>query len=91
MTAIALANLRAKTDLFANPIGLDEFEFVELVSPKQGILEPIFEMFGFSKVTHRRSKSVVLFRQGDINFIINHKPTSQTASLLKSMAQALAA
>ena len=72
MTPIAPANLMAKTDLFANPMGLVGIEFVELASPRQDILEPIFEMLGLSKVAHHRSKNITLFRQGDINFIINH-------------------
>ena len=79
MPAIAPANLTAKTDLFTNPMGSDGFKFVELASPRQDILEPIFKILGFSKVAHHRSKNITLFRQGDINFIINHEPTSHAA------------
>ncbi len=59
------------TDLFENPMGLDGFEFVEFASPKAGVLEPIFAMMGFSLVARHRSKDVELYRQGDINFILN--------------------
>ncbi|WP_169569382.1 4-hydroxyphenylpyruvate dioxygenase [Sneathiella limimaris] len=65
------------TDLFENPLGLDGFEFVEWASPKPNVLEPLFEKMGFTKVAVHRSKDVVLYRQGDINFIINNEKKSQ--------------
>ena len=63
-------------DLFDNPMGLMGFEFVEFASPTPGQLEPLFEKMGFSLVARHRSKDVVLFRQGDINFVINREPKS---------------
>jgi 4-hydroxyphenylpyruvate dioxygenase len=63
-------------DLFENPLGLDGFEFVEFASPEPGVLEPVFEMLGFTKVAVHRSKDVSLYRQGDINFILNNEPKS---------------
>ncbi len=63
-------------DLFDNPMGLDGFEFVEFSAPMPGQLEPIFETLGFSLVAKHRSKDAVLYRQGDINFIINYQPQS---------------
>ena len=59
-----------------NPMGLDGFEFVEFAAPERGVLEPVFETMGFSHVATHRSKAVVLYRQGDINFIINYEPKS---------------
>ncbi|MDP3652037.1 MAG: 4-hydroxyphenylpyruvate dioxygenase [Rhodoferax sp.] len=64
------------TDLFDNPMGLMGFEFVEFASPTPNVLEPIFEQMGFTLVAHHRSKDVDLYRQGDINFIINREPRS---------------
>lgn len=63
-------------DLFDNPMGLYGFEFVEFASPQAGVLEPLFEKMGFSLVAKHRSKDVVLYRQGDINFIVNREPRS---------------
>ena len=57
----------------ANPMGLDGFEFVEFVALKPGILEPIFEMMGFSHIANHRSKDVRFYLQNDINFIIDHE------------------
>jgi 4-hydroxyphenylpyruvate dioxygenase len=63
-------------DFFENPMGLTGFEFVEFASPTPGVLEPLFEALGFSVVAKHRSKDVVLYRQGDINFIVNREPQS---------------
>ncbi|MBV1775218.1 4-hydroxyphenylpyruvate dioxygenase [Burkholderiaceae bacterium DAT-1] len=66
-------------DLFENPVGLMGFEFVEFASPTPNVLEPLFEKMGFTLVAHHRSKDVVLYRQGDINFIVNREPNSHAA------------
>jgi 4-hydroxyphenylpyruvate dioxygenase len=63
-------------DLFDNPMGLMGFEFVEFASPTPNVMEPLFEKLGFSLVARHRSKDVVLYRQGDINFIVNREPRS---------------
>ncbi len=66
-------------DLFDNPMGLTGFEFVEFASPVPNVLEPLFEKMGFSRVAEHRSKAVTLYRQGEINFVINHEPNSVAA------------
>ena len=67
------------TDLFDNPLGLMGFEFVEFASPNAGVLEPVLERLGFSEVARHRSKDVSLYRQGEINFIVNREPKSVAA------------
>ena len=64
------------TDPVDNPMGLCGFEFVEFASPAADVLEPVFEKLGFDLVAKHRSKDVVLFRQGDINFVVNREPRS---------------
>ncbi len=66
-------------DLFENPMGLDGFEFVEYAAAERGVLEPVFEMMGFSHVASHRSKDVDLWRQGGINFIVNYEKNSPAA------------
>ncbi|WP_163834890.1 4-hydroxyphenylpyruvate dioxygenase [Spartinivicinus ruber] len=64
----------------ANPLGTDGFEFVEYTAPDpQGIqaLKNLFLQLGFTEIAKHRSKDVWLFRQGDINFIVNSEPHSQ--------------
>ncbi len=63
-------------DPIHNPMGLMGFEFVEFASPTPNVLEPLFEKLGFSLVARHRSKDVLLYRQGDINFIVNREPKS---------------
>jgi len=63
-------------DLFENPMGLMGFEFVEFASPAPNVIEPVFELLGFSRIAEHRSKDVTLFRQGDINLIVNREPKS---------------
>jgi 4-hydroxyphenylpyruvate dioxygenase len=66
-------------DLFENPMGLMGFEFVEFAAPEAGTLEPVLGKLGFSEVARHRSKDVSLFRQGEINFIVNREPKSAAA------------
>ncbi len=64
-------------DLWDNPLGTDGFEFVEYTSPNAAELAELFKQLGFSAVARHRSKDVTLYRQGDINFILNAEPDSQ--------------
>jgi 4-hydroxyphenylpyruvate dioxygenase len=66
-------------DLFENPIGTDGFEFVEFTGPDPSLLQAQFEMMGFTAVAKHRSKNVLRFKQGDINFIVNMEPSGQPA------------
>lgn len=66
-------------DLFENPMGLCGFEFVEFTAPERGILEPVFESMGFTQIAKHRSKDVDVWRQGDINMIINYEPNTPAA------------
>ncbi|MBW7836405.1 MAG: 4-hydroxyphenylpyruvate dioxygenase [Sphingomonadales bacterium] len=63
-------------DLFDNPMGTDGFEFVEFAGPNPADLDKVFRTLGFAPVAHHRSKDVTLYRQGDINFILNNEPKS---------------
>ncbi|HTS24006.1 MAG TPA: 4-hydroxyphenylpyruvate dioxygenase [Casimicrobiaceae bacterium] len=67
------------TDLFDNPMGLMGFEFVEFASPTTGVLETVLRALGFTEVARHRSKDVSLYRQGEINFIVNREPKSAAA------------
>ena len=60
----------------ANPMGTDGFEFVEFTGPDIAALEALFARLGFSAVARHRSKAVTLWRQGEVNFILNAEPAS---------------
>ena len=64
---------------FDNPLGTDGFEFVEFTAPEPERLRDLFELMGFTAVARHRSKQVLRFRQGDINFILNMEPSGQPA------------
>jgi 4-hydroxyphenylpyruvate dioxygenase len=59
-----------------NPMGTDGFEFVEYTAPDPAALGALFEKLGFAAVARHRSKRVTLYRQGDVNFIVNAEPDS---------------
>jgi 4-hydroxyphenylpyruvate dioxygenase len=62
-----------------NPIGLDGFAFVEFTGPDPEALGRMFQALGFThQATHRRL-AVRLYRQGDINFLLNMEPTGHSA------------
>ena len=60
----------------SNPMGTDGFEFVEYTAPDVKALENLFVSLGFVAVAKHRSKKVTLYRQGEINFVVNAEPDS---------------
>ena len=59
-----------------NPMGTDGFEFIEYAAPDPQAMGEVFERMGFAAVAKHRHKNVTLYRQGEINFIINAEPDS---------------
>jgi 4-hydroxyphenylpyruvate dioxygenase len=59
-----------------NPTGTDGFEFVEYAAPDPKALGALFERMGFQAVARHRHKDVLLYKQGDVNFIVNAEPRS---------------
>lgn len=66
-----------------NPMGTDGFEFVEFTAPEPGALERVFSALGFRRIGRHRSKAVTLWRQGDINFILNAEPAGPAAEFAR--------
>src|SRR5215467_11836055 len=54
-----------------NPAGTDGFEFVEFAHPRPVELEKLFGRMGYAPVARHRTKNITVWRQGDINFILN--------------------
>jgi 4-hydroxyphenylpyruvate dioxygenase len=73
----------SRPELLDNPLGVDGFEFVEFTSPEPERLKGLFELMGFAAVAKHRSKAVLRYRQGDINFLVNMEPTGQAAEFRK--------
>ena len=69
-----------------NPLNTNGFEFVEYTAAdNKGIadLKALFASLGFAEVAKHRRKEVWLFKQGDINFIVNAEPASQAEEFAK--------
>jgi len=71
-------------DLFDNPLGTDGFEFVEFTSPDPQALGQLFERMGFTAVARHRSKDVIRYKQGDINFLLNNDQQGQVVDFRSS-------
>jgi 4-hydroxyphenylpyruvate dioxygenase len=59
-----------------NPAGTDGFEFVEFAHPEPRVLAELFTRMGYEPVARHRSKAITLYRQGDINYLLNADPDS---------------
>ena len=65
--------LSAKSSL-ENPTGLKGVEFVEFAGTDLTFYARLFERFGFEKIGAVSAKKIELYRQNDINFIVNCEP-----------------
>ena len=66
-----------------NPMGTDGFEFVEYTAPDPVQLARLFEQMGFTAVARHKSKNVTLYKQGDVNFILNAEADSFAQSFAR--------
>ncbi len=62
-----------------NPAGTDGFEFVEFAHPDPAELEALFSRMGYAPVARHRSKDITVWRQGDVNYILNAEPGSHAS------------
>jgi len=65
-----------KAEVHANPMGTDGFDFVEYAAPDAALLHALFQTMGFSAVARHKRIEATLYRQGDINFVVNEQPGS---------------
>ncbi|MEO9384526.1 4-hydroxyphenylpyruvate dioxygenase [Chromobacterium phragmitis] len=73
--------------MLQNPLATDGFEFVEYTAPDAAGVEKLRQLFlslGFTEVARHRSKDVSLFRQGDINFILNAERSQPASEFAKA-------
>jgi len=69
-------------DLFENPLGTDGFEFLEYAGDAK-VLDQLFSQFGFTPVATHKTKDLVLYRQGKVNFILNREKGGQGGAFAK--------
>ena len=54
-----------------NRLGIAGIEFIEYATSRPQALGQVLEMMGFRPVARHRSREVLLYRQGDVNVIVN--------------------
>lgn len=64
----------------ANPLGLNGFEFVEFTSPEPEKLAAQFEMMGFVPSHRHPRKNVTRYKQGRINLMVNRDEAGRVAA-----------
>ena len=74
-----------------NPLGLDGIEFIEFSTAKPQALGQVLEMLGFRPIARHRSREVLLYRQGEMNIIVNAHAGGLPRSLQPSETPVIAA
>ncbi|WP_424983572.1 4-hydroxyphenylpyruvate dioxygenase [Maritalea sp. S77] len=59
-----------------NPAGTDGFEFVEYAHDEPEKLEALFTKMGYTPVAKHKTKNITVWRQGDINYLLNGEKDS---------------
>ncbi len=67
----------------SNPVGTDGFEFVEFAHPNPAQLEALFKQMGYEKVAEGNGRKISVWRQGDINYIINAELDTHAADFVE--------
>lgn len=83
--------LQASFSDAANPLGLDGIEFIEYATRLPQALGQVLEMMGFRPVARHRSREVLLYRQGDLNIVVNAHPSDAQGASLGREAPAISA
>ena len=59
-----------------NPCGLNGVDFIEYSGPDAAYFQKLFTQMGFAQIGQVAGKNILLYRQGDINFILNCEPNT---------------
>ncbi|MEE4189621.1 MAG: VOC family protein, partial [Roseobacter sp.] len=54
-----------------DPHGVEGFEFIEFAAPEPQLLHDLFRQMGFAPIARHRKHAITLYRQGDINLLVN--------------------
>ncbi|HEX7813559.1 4-hydroxyphenylpyruvate dioxygenase [Dyella sp.] len=82
----AQPNLGMQVTTFENPMGINGFEFVEFAAPegRGEELHRLFRAMGFTAVLKHRNRPITVYRQGDVNLLVNEDPQSFAAEFAKA-------
>src|ERR1700686_4207432 len=82
---------RELTAVASNPLAMDGIELVEYSTSKPQALGQVLEMMGFHPIARHRSREVLLYRQGDMNVIVNAHSGVQPRAVKPAETPAIAA
>ena len=74
-----------------NPLEMEGIEFIEYSTSKPQALGQVLEMMGFRPIARHRSREVLLYRQGDMNVIVNAHAGGQARAVQPSETPMIAA
>ena len=57
-----------------NPVGLNGMEFIEYVGPDASLFKKLFQKLGMQAIAKHKTKNITLYRQNEINFLLNQEP-----------------
>jgi 4-hydroxyphenylpyruvate dioxygenase len=69
-----------------NPLGIDGIEFIEYSTSQAQAFGALLQKMGFAAVARHRSREVVLYRQGNMNLIVNSHGASAPAPTVNAIA-----
>lgn len=75
----------------SNPLGLAGIEFIEYATQQPQALGQVLEQMGFRPVARHRSREVTLYRQGDMNLVVNSHPDDARVSATEGGAPLISA
>ena len=70
----------------SNPLGLDGIEFIEYATSQPQAFGALLQQMGFAAVARHRSREVLLYRQGEMNVIVNSHGATSAPPGLSAMA-----
>src|SRR5260221_10251929 len=74
-----------------NPLAMEGIEFVEYSTSKPQALGQVLETMGFRPIARHRSREVLLYRQGEMNVVVNAHAGGQARAVRPSETPVIAA
>jgi 4-hydroxyphenylpyruvate dioxygenase len=72
---------RELTAQTGDPLAMDGIEFIEYSTAKPQALGQLLETMGYRPIARHRSREVLLYRQGDMNIVVNAHGGNQARSM----------
>jgi 4-hydroxyphenylpyruvate dioxygenase len=64
-------------------LAVGRMAFIQFAAPDPGALETVFSRIGMTAVARHRRKAATLYRQGDVNFVLDSDPASHAAGFAR--------